>query len=546
MKSLFTISFIFLSNFLLANNPTTAFEQLSSVNSQWNYQTSLNKNLFTIKAKSLSEKELIKYHLQETEKLLRGKSVSHLTNAQQIQRAKNIDILHYYMLTSVFPINEKYEERTPCFIDKYDTYCAVGYLMKNTGGFTIANDIKATQNYSYLKNITHPKLMEWVENSGFTIDELALIQPGYTLDKSAYLLEIHYNNVGTDVNEYIEFMQASSNTDASTSNQYIVNSILFYNESNVLYKTLNLSQMQVFTKPTITYSGGLLYYYTPTIYHYTFPTNESFADAGRIEFKRTDAPYNLLCNEIIYNSNSIQVLNKWMFEPFVESNSKIYNVGESESTPLDKSLTFGGIYDYPNLNLNNWFAAIQPSSRGSYVMNSVLPVSELEDFSLQINKNSALLKWNLNGNLNGKFIIEKNTTENIFETIGFINSYNNVATYSFTDNLFYTKSNYRIKFEKPDGTYKYSNIIVAEKKEKNTISLLQNPVTNNLNVAINIEDNKNSFINIFDFLGRKIITKKAINGIQQIDISKLNRGYYIIQFVSFDGKVTNEQFLKSN
>ena len=84
--------------------------------------------------------------------------------------------------------------------------------MKESGADDVARDIKRTQNYSFLVDIHHEKLMSWVRQSGLTFDELALIQPGYGNDWPAAIVEFHYNNTGADVNEYIEIHQSSGGT----------------------------------------------------------------------------------------------------------------------------------------------------------------------------------------------------------------------------------------------------------------------------------------------------------------------------------------------
>ena len=187
-----------------AQNSKTVYDQLMYVNEQWKNQNDLDGLLKVSAAKVLNEQELIQFHLQQTEKLLRKRNVSAMSVAQQKHRLHNLNTLHNYWVKGIFPINDKHQNRQPYFIDKYNTYCAVGYLMQQSGSNKMAREIHETQNYSYLFDIKHPQLLHWINESGLSLDELALIQPGYQNDRPTTILELHYNNVGIDVNEYLE------------------------------------------------------------------------------------------------------------------------------------------------------------------------------------------------------------------------------------------------------------------------------------------------------------------------------------------------------
>ena len=155
----------------------------------------------------MNEQQLIQFHLMETEKLLRSRPTSHLTPLQKKNRQANLNTLHAYWQNGVFPQNTMHPgKRQPYFIDVFNTYCAVGYLMQQSGADKMARDINQTQNYSYLRDIKHPELMDWANNSGLSVDELALIQPGYSCMPTS-IVEIHYDNAGADINEYIEVME---------------------------------------------------------------------------------------------------------------------------------------------------------------------------------------------------------------------------------------------------------------------------------------------------------------------------------------------------
>ena len=96
-------------------------------------------------------------------------------------RAKLLAHFDDYIAKGTTPKNDHLPWRTPVFIDDEHTICAVGYLIEQSAGRDVAEKIAATHRYSYLEEIVKamPEIETWVESSGFTLEELASIQPGY-------------------------------------------------------------------------------------------------------------------------------------------------------------------------------------------------------------------------------------------------------------------------------------------------------------------------------------------------------------------------------
>lgn len=128
----------------------------------------------------LSEKERIQIHLSYVEELLIKKDVSHLSPKLRENRQKAIKLLHSYWKKGEFPSNYDHPgERKPCFRDRNNQICAVGYLVQQTGNEDLVKSIEATENYSTIYEMTNPELIAWVEQSGLTSKECAMIQPTY-------------------------------------------------------------------------------------------------------------------------------------------------------------------------------------------------------------------------------------------------------------------------------------------------------------------------------------------------------------------------------
>lgn len=133
-------------------------------------------------------------HLAFVEGYLRHKNVSHLSPELQQRRLLMLDLLHEYWKQAHFPKNEQYPgERRPCFIDASGAICAVGYLIEQTADRNLAECINAKHQFDYIQDMTLKELCDWVNTSGLTSEECAMIQPSYgppQLDKNFKILKI--------------------------------------------------------------------------------------------------------------------------------------------------------------------------------------------------------------------------------------------------------------------------------------------------------------------------------------------------------------------
>jgi len=128
----------------------------------------------------VSETERIASHLAYVERKLRDRDVSHLPKHLAEKRKKMLRLLHEYRLAEKFPSNYDYPgKRVPCFIDQTGNICAVGYLIERTSGRKLAEKINSEFKYDFILDITMPELTRWIENSGLTALECAMIQPSY-------------------------------------------------------------------------------------------------------------------------------------------------------------------------------------------------------------------------------------------------------------------------------------------------------------------------------------------------------------------------------
>jgi hypothetical protein len=155
-------------------------QQLINVNAQWSKQPEAKYILSQVEIKNVRTfNDWIATHLMLAEQTLRSRNVSHLSTTQIKNRLELLDKLNGYWNAKTFPVNDYLTYKNPVFIDRVGTHCAVGYLMQQSGAEQLARQIDAEQKFAFVHEIKVPGVKEWADENGFTIDELAWIQPGY-------------------------------------------------------------------------------------------------------------------------------------------------------------------------------------------------------------------------------------------------------------------------------------------------------------------------------------------------------------------------------
>lgn len=188
MKKTYILSLLFLFVSILSTKAAlppaekaVPFAHLSEVNKEWFKQEC---KLSNHQVSFANDKQRIRFHLLSVIDVLKQRSTKDLSTDQRANRNHLLNELTHYALAMDFPINSYHNERQPYFIDEFDNYCAVGYLIKVSGYESVAREIQQSQNYSYIAEINHPLLPTWAAKFGFELSELALIQPTYAPNNS--------------------------------------------------------------------------------------------------------------------------------------------------------------------------------------------------------------------------------------------------------------------------------------------------------------------------------------------------------------------------
>ncbi|MFM2191290.1 MAG: hypothetical protein RLZZ118_247 [Bacteroidota bacterium] len=176
MKKLFTIIILLMSLHSFAG---TSIQQLASVNKEWLHHQYEFKNIENKNIEPKNATALIQFHLLHVVNILSATKNSALSVFAQNNRTALLAKLKVYAETGIFPINTFLPYTNPVFIDDDGTHCAVGYLMQQSGSEDLAQEINAKQRFAFVREIKNPKVIDWANENGFTVDELAWIQPGY-------------------------------------------------------------------------------------------------------------------------------------------------------------------------------------------------------------------------------------------------------------------------------------------------------------------------------------------------------------------------------
>lgn len=180
---------------VLPSDNCLLIDHLMEVNAEWatkNYTDALLFEPYHFD----NDRDRIQKHLELVTYFLNKENGVLLTESQFDNRKKQLLELTNYWQAKQFPVNTRHAQRQPYFVDDFGTACAVGHLVLESGEQALVERISKEMNYAYLRHMPYSELGTWAKKYGFTVDELAWIQPSY--QPQGY----KYNQVGN--NEGIE------------------------------------------------------------------------------------------------------------------------------------------------------------------------------------------------------------------------------------------------------------------------------------------------------------------------------------------------------
>ncbi|HWL87926.1 MAG TPA: hypothetical protein VNO21_19115 [Polyangiaceae bacterium] len=121
----------------------------------------------------------VRTHLAYVEARLRQRDVSALSPVRRASRAALLELLHRYWRAGAFPAGESAVGYLPTFVDSRGVRCAVAYLVEQTAGPDVVARLDRDFHNAFVAQIDAPEFEAWAAASGFTKEELVLVQPSY-------------------------------------------------------------------------------------------------------------------------------------------------------------------------------------------------------------------------------------------------------------------------------------------------------------------------------------------------------------------------------
>src|SRR5436853_21202 len=109
-------------------------------------------------------------HLARVERELRASTPPGLDESRRQHRALQLDRLHRYAEAGRYPRNEDRPGRSPVFIDRQGTHCAVGELLAESGHGGLVERISRERNFARVRELAdEPELVAWLDENGLTL-----------------------------------------------------------------------------------------------------------------------------------------------------------------------------------------------------------------------------------------------------------------------------------------------------------------------------------------------------------------------------------------
>jgi len=228
-----------------------------------------------------------------------------------------------------------------------------------------------------------------------------------------------------------------------------------------------------------------------------------------------------------------------------------YDSTKSPVTPqLASVLGFNAGVTHNDTTLPACFPYMQTPWRGfrglSYEGKEVLlPIDMVSFVAEKVNQN-VQLRWHVSNELNAdRYEIEQSLNGTAFTKIGSVRSKGGEGSnsYEFTDlNPSRQKNNfYRIRQVDKDGRYTYSVIRLVKFTAQTLITVTPNPASNFIKVYTT---QMPLTVHLYDAGGRKMASQIITNGAGEFNISRFNRGTYILVAESNGVRLETKKIVK--
>lgn len=369
-------------------NESKLFQQLLKVNEQWNNQPENQDIIALSEIKNVTTfNEWIAQHLMLVEQTLRARNTKHLSAQQIKNRLQLLDKLNGYWQAEIFPVNDYLPYKNPVFIDRKGTHCAVGYLMQQSGYGVLAESIDTKQKFAYIHDIKISRVKEWAQEHGFTIDELAWIQPGYppTIDALDMTKGFDGDVNAIAIHASTGFVYAAGDFSQSTKGQSCSNIAVWISGFagydwisvedgvNGTVHTLMIHNDKLYVGGEFTVAGSVS---AAHIAVYDIYLGQWLAMGGLDSTVRSITIYN---NEVYAGGDFTGLVAKWDGNAWENINTGLI-YGESVRTleVWDNQLVLGGNFDLTTGALRKHVATYDGTQLGTLGFGTLTPVNDFE------------------------------------------------------------------------------------------------------------------------------------------------------------------------
>ncbi len=343
-----------------------------------------------------------------------------------------------------------------------------------------------------------------------------------TVFPTAWINEFHYDNVGADLNEFVEIVLQNAS-------QYQLSGIkvqLINGETGTVYDEAHLQNFEAGEK-----AGSY------TVFHKEFATIQN-AGPGACD------GIALIINDSLVQFLSYEGICMATEGPAKENKSIDVGLYESDLTPVGQSIQLVDqeiiSSDVSSINSNATFSwTIAEDSPGEFNNNQVLPV-ELAYFIAKEAKNQALICWKTLAEINNAFFeIQRSDNGFDFEVIARVSGAGNSSNpivYKYIDSQFQHTSFYRLRQVDHDGNASFSPISLLKKTKTKPKRFIVSPNPFSHKIEINSRANDH-FIDleawVFSIQGEKLLETKGdlVKIKDEINqyLGKLPTGMYVLE-----------------
>ncbi len=167
----------------------------------------------------------------------------------------------------------------------------------------------------------------------------------------------------------------------------------------------------------------------------------------------------------------------------------------------------------------------------------------LSSFTAQKQNKEVLLNWATASEINNKgFEVQRSIDGIKWNSLGFIAGAGNATIenrYNYIDHAPVNGLNYyRISMQEYNGTRSHSPILNIDMSGAGFYSIANNLVNGNIQLAIYTQEPVSAAL--FDLSGRRLFDLKVANGMQQIDMTALATGTYLLKLIKGNETITEK------